>query len=97
MQKTTYIGTVLKESAKIIFCQVGAVKSQRKLSQLLEHLQFAVNHHVLGPGGPRLVCDALLNSDKLSYKNPDHWVLSFKLVSRFLKKSDEKVPVGCSF
>jgi hypothetical protein len=60
------------------------VTRQRKLSQLLDHLQQAVNQHVLGPGGPRLLCDSLLNSDKLSYKNADHWVLSFKLVRLFL-------------
>jgi hypothetical protein len=53
------------------------------MSQLLEHLQFAVNNHVLGQSGPRLVCDSLLNSDKLTYKNPDHWVLSFKLVNNY--------------
>jgi len=61
--------------------QVGSVKCERKLRQLLGYLEQAVNQHALGPTGPRLVCDSLLNSDKLSYNNPDHWVLSFQLVS----------------
>ena len=46
-----------------------------------------MSHHVLQP---RLVCESLLNCDKLSYNNSQHWIQSFKLVRRIVGGVDYK-------
>jgi len=45
----------------------------------------------------RLICDALLSSDKLSYQNSESWSLTLKLVRRIIGGVDYKVRLVIEF
>ena len=50
------------EAIKYFVSQTAQNSNSKKLAQLFEILQHAVNHHVVPA---RLVCESILNSDKL--------------------------------
>ena len=54
--------TNVDEAIKYFVSQTAQNSNSKKLAQLFEILQHAVNHHVVPA---RLVCESILNSDKL--------------------------------
>ena len=67
--------------------QAANVRNPAKLDQLFSFLYGAVGNHLLPA---RLVCESLLNCDKLSHDNLTHWVASFSLVRRIVGGVDYK-------
>ena len=63
------------------------MSNPKKLDQLYGFLYTAVGRHVLQA---RLVCESILNCDKLSYSNSTHWVKSFGLVRKVVGGVDYK-------
>ena len=72
---------------KYFVSQTAAHSNSRKLQQLFDILQHAVNNHVVAA---RLVCETILSCDKLAHTSPEHWVHSFTLVRKIVGGVDYK-------
>ncbi|XP_050360927.1 mediator of RNA polymerase II transcription subunit 23 isoform X2 [Nymphalis io] len=78
----------LQESAIRQYLTLTAVLTNRyKMKQLLGLLENLVNTNVLQA---RMLCDCILTSEKLVYKNSDYWIECFNLIRRIIGGVDYK-------
>jgi len=74
-------------AVKYYVAQAASLSNPKKLEQLFGFLYDAVGRHVVPA---RLVCESLLNCEKLAHTNCEHWVQSFALVRRIVGGVDYK-------
>ncbi|OWR46814.1 mediator of RNA polymerase II transcription subunit 23 isoform X1 [Danaus plexippus] len=78
----------VQESAIRQYLTLTAVLTNRyKMKQLLGLLENLVNTNILQA---RMLCDCILTSEKLVYKNSDYWIECFNLVRRVIGGVDYK-------
>jgi len=77
----------VETAVKYYVSQAASLSNPKKLEQLFGFLYDAVGRHVVPA---RLVCESLLNCEKLVYTNCEHWVQSFALVRKIVGGVDYK-------
>ncbi|KAK2179642.1 hypothetical protein NP493_478g01045 [Ridgeia piscesae] len=79
----------LEAALKCFVTRFHAQANTKKAKLLLETLESLVEANTIPA---RMICDALMTSEKLTYKVADKWCLTFKLVRRIIGGVDYK---GC--
>lgn len=77
----------VKESALSIYISRGSDANYHQLNILLQTLDLLVKDNILGP---RTVCEQILSSEKLVYKNELFFVECFKIIKKLIGGVDYK-------
>lgn len=75
------------ETALRQYLHTASICSQTKLQLLMELLEYVAKN---GTVGARLVCEVIVNFDKLQYSNAHFWVQCFKTVRKIIDSVEYK-------
>ena len=77
-----------EQAVKFLVSQAAGLGGGKRHEQVFSLLYDAVGRHVVTA---RLVCETVLNCDKLVHTNHQHWIHTFNLVRRIVAAVDYKV------